>query len=345
MKKVSVLARGFFNSSRGKTAHGLIRYGKKYKIVEIVDETLEGKDAGEVMDGNWLGIPIVSDFSKDVDTLIIGVAPPGGRLPKSWRKDIGNAIKNRMNIVSGLHDFLSDDSEFSELAKKYHVKIDDVRKTPKNLRIAEGFKSKKPVILVSGTDSSVGKRTTAFELVKSAEKKGINAGFVATGQTGIMIGADAGVAVDAVPSDFVSGAVESMVKKISKNKEIIFVEGQGAISHPAYCPVALGILYGAKPDYVIMVHDPARKNMSSFPEKIPEIGDEIKLVEKIGKTKVVGLSLNCKNVKKWKVTIKKYEEKTGLPSVDVLKENADRLLEEIINRVSKDFKTKIGGIR
>ncbi len=345
MEKSSVLVRGFFNTSRGKTAHGLIRYGKKYRIVEIVDETLEGKDAGEVMDGKWLGIPIVSDFSKEVDTLIVGVAPPGGRLPKEWRKDIINAIKNGMNVVSGLHDFLSDDPEFLELAKKYNVKIWDVRKPPKNLSIAKGFKSEKTVVLVLGTDSSVGKRTTALELVKSAEKNGINAGFVATGQTGIMIGADAGAAVDAVPSDFVSGAVESMVKKVSKNKEIIFVEGQGAISHPAYGPVALGILYGSKPDYVIIAHDPARKNMSSFPEKIPEIGDEIKLVEKIGKTKVVGLSLNCKNVKKWKVTIKKYEEKTGLPTVDVLKENADRLLEEILNRVSKDFKTRIEGIK
>ena len=299
MEKASVLARGFFNSLRGKTAHGLIRHGKKYRIIEVVDETLEGKDAGEVMDGKWLGIPIVSDFSKDVGTLIIGVAPPGGRLPKEWRKDIINAIKNRMNIVSGLHDFLSDDKEFSELAKRYNVKIWDVRKPPKNLSITKGFKSEKTVVLVLGTDSSVGKRTTALELVKSAEKNRINAGFVATGQTGIMIGCDAGVAVDAVPSDFVSGAVEKMIMDVSKNREIVFVEGQGAISHQAYGSVALGILYGSKPDYVIMVHDPARKNMNSFPKKISRLEDEIWLIEKLGKTKVVGLALNCGNVKNW----------------------------------------------
>jgi len=336
MEKASVLARGFFNSLRGKTAHGLIRHGKKYRIIEVVDETLEGKDAGEVMDGKWLGIPIVSDFSKDVGTLIIGVAPPGGRLPKEWRKDIINAIKNRMNIVSGLHDFLSDDKEFSELAKRYNVKIWDVRKPPKNLSITKGFKSEKTVVLVLGTDSSVGKRTTALELVKSAEKKGLNAGFVATGQTGMMIGADAGVAVDAVPSDFVSGAVEKMIMDVSKNREIVFVEGQGAVSHPAYGSVALGILYGSKPDYVIMVHDPARKNSGNFPGKIPKLEDEIKLTESLGKTKVVGLALNCGNVKNWEGKIREYEEKTGLPTVDVLKENADRLLKGITKHIKRE---------
>jgi uncharacterized NAD-dependent epimerase/dehydratase family protein len=335
MEKASVLARGFFNSLRGKTAHGLIRHGKKYRIVEVVDETLEGRDAGEVMNGKWLGIPIVADFSKDVGTLIIGVAPPGGRLPKEWRKDIVNAIKNRMDIVSGLHDFLSDDPEFSELAKRYNVKIWDVRKPPKNLSIAKGFKSEKTVVLVLGTDSSVGKRTTALELVKSAEKKGMNAGFVATGQTGIMIGCDAGVAVDAVPSDFVSGVVEKMIMDVSKNREIVFVEGQGAISHPAYGSVALGILYGAKPDYVVMVHDPARKNMNSFPKKISGLEDEIWLIEKLGKTKVVGLSLNCGNVENWEKIVKEYEEKTGLPTVDVVKQNADKLLKEIMNDMEK----------
>lgn len=343
MEKASVLVRGFFSTSRGKTAHGLIRHGKKYRIIEVVDETLEGRDAGEVMGNGYRGIPIVADFSKDIGTLIIGVAPPGGRLPDRWREDIINAIKNRMDIVSGLHDFLSDDPEFSELAKRYNVKIWDVRKPPKNLSIAKGFKSEKTVVLVLGTDSSVGKRTTALELVKSAEKKGMNPGFVATGQTGIMIGCDAGVAVDAVPSDFVSGAVEKMVMDVSKNKEIVFVEGQGAISHPAYGSVALGILHGAKPDYAIMVHDPARKNMNIFPEKISRLEDEIWLIEKLGKTKVVGLSLNCGNVENWEETVKEYEEKTGLPTVDVIKQNGDKLLKEIINRVSKDF--KIEGIK
>jgi len=336
MEKASVLARGFFNSIRGKTAHGLIRHGKKYKIVEVVDETLEGRDAGEVMGDGFKGIPIVANFSRNANTLIIGVAPPGGRLPKSWRGDIRNALKNRMNIVSGLHDFLSDDPEFSELAKKHNVKLWDVRKPPKNLQIAKGFKSEKPVILVLGTDSSVGKRTAALELVKSAERKGMNAGFVATGQTGIMIGADAGVAVDAVPSDFVSGVVEKMVMDVSKNREIVFVEGQGAVSHPAYGSVALGILYGSKSDYVIMVHDPARKNSGSFPGKIPKLEDEIKLVEKLGKTKVVGLALNCRNVKNWKEAVKKYEEKTGLPTVDVVKENGDRLLKGIMNHIKRE---------
>lgn len=330
MKRISILARGCFNTDKAKTAHGLIRHCKRFKIIEVVDETLAGKDAGEVMGIGNAGIPIVKDFSKNTDAVVIGIAPPGGRLPKQLRLDIKRAIKNRINIISGMHEFLSDIPEFSELAKKYHVKIWDVRKPPENLDIARGLKHKVPVVLVCGTDSCVGKRTTALELVESARKHNVNAGFVATGQTGVMVGCDAGIAVDAIPSDFVAGTVEKMVQKVSndKSKQIIFVEGQGSLSHSAYGAVALGILYGAKPECAIIVHNPVRKYRNSYPERIPQLSEETALVEKLGKTKIVGISLNCKNIKNWRSTVRRYNRKYKIHSADVLREGngADKLL-------------------
>lgn len=337
MKRISILARGCFNTDKAKTAHGLIRHCKRFKIIEVVDEALAGRDAGEVMGIGNIGIPVVSDFSKSTDAVVIGIAPPGGKLPKQLRLDIKKAIKNRIDIISGMHEFLSDNPEFSKLAKKYHVKIWDVRKPPENLDIARGLRRKAPVVLVCGTDSCIGKRTTALELVGSAKKHNVNAGFVATGQTGIMVGCDAGIAVDAIPSDFVAGTVEKMIQKVSsdKSKQIIFVEGQGSLNHSAYGAVALGILYGAKPDCTIIVHSHARSYRNSYPEKIPQLTEEIALVEKLGKTKIVGISLNCKNIKNRERLIRRYNQKYKIPTADVLREKdgADKLLAAVLKEL------------
>lgn len=341
MKNAAILTRGSFSTSKAKTAHGLIRHGKVFRIVEVVDETLVGKDAGEVIGLGHLGIPIVKDFSKAIDSLIIGIAPPGGKLPKKWREDIKKAIRSGIDIVSGMHEFLSCDKELAELARKHNVKLWDVRKYDKReLDIAKGYKHKVPVVLVCGTDSCVGKRTVALELLKSAERHGINAGFVATGQTGIMIGCDAGIAVDAIPSDFVSGAVEAMIKKVSENekKQIIFIEGQGSLLHSAYGAVALGILHGAKPECTIIVHDPMRKFRDSCPEKIPSLESEIACTEKLGSTKVVGIALNCLHVKNKAHSariVKSYERTYRLPTADVLKESrgTDKLLIPVIRNL------------
>jgi uncharacterized NAD-dependent epimerase/dehydratase family protein len=334
--EATILARGYYDSSHAKTAHGLIRHGQKYAIREVIDETLVGKDAGEVIGMSKLGIPIVDDINYELDTLIIGVAPVGGKLPKPWRSDIKSAIQHGMDIVSGLHEFLSVDPEFQKLAERSGSKLIDVRKPPPTLEIAKGIKVDVPVVLVSGTDSSVGKRTAALELVRSAKSRGIDAGFVATGQTGIMIGCDAGVAVDAVQSDFVSGIVESMVVRVAQTgKKLIIVEGQGAISQYAYGAVALGILYGAQPDYVVLVHDPSLKMRSSFPnEPMPTVEHEIKLIEALlPHTEVIGLALNCKSVKDWQSVIASYEARTSLPTTDVLKVGGDKLIDCILNRI------------
>ena len=335
VKTATILVRGYFNHTRAKTAHGLIRHGKKYKIVSVVDETLAGRDAGEVMGLGNMEIPIMGELDTNAEVLIIGVAPPGGKLPPAWREDIIEAIKSGMDIVSGLHEFISDDPELVALAQEYGVKVDDVRKPPNDLDITKHIKPTIPVVLVSGTDAACGKRTTAIELYNTALARGINAGFIATGQTGIMIGCDAGIAVDRLPADFVAGAVEKMVQDvIEQGKELIFVEGQGSILHYAYSSSTIGILHGAWPKHIILAHPALRTHRSSNKSiPLPEPKDEITALELLApEAKVIGLALNCKGREDHQELCREYEERTGLPTVDVIadKAGAGKLLDTIL---------------
>lgn len=334
VQTATILARGFFNQSRAKTAHGLIRHGNKYKIISVIDETLVGQDAGEVMGLGKIGIRIVDDIDLNAETLIIGVAPSGGRLPTPWRDDIIRAIKNGMDVISGLHEFLNDDPEFVEFAKKNKVELIDVRKPPGNLNIAKNISPSVPVILVCGTDGRCGKRTTALELYKNALEHDYTTGFIATGQTGILIGCDAGFAVDHLPPKFVAGAIEGAVQDvIAQGKDLIFVEGQGALLHHAYSTSAIGILHGAKPKFIVVSHKPLRKDRASFPGiPIPPVEEEIKALKLLSPgSKVIALSLNCNGAEDHLDICKEYENRTGLLTVDVLadKSGAKKIFDKI----------------
>ena len=334
----TILARGYFNQTRAKTAHGLIRHGRKYKIISVIDETLAGQDAGEIMGLGKKGIPIVEDIDTSAEILIIGVAPSGGQLPLDWRQDIIKAIENGIDVVSGLHEFLNDDPEFAKLAKKYNVSLIDVRKSPDKLYMAQYIKPTVPVILFAGTDGRCGKRTTLVEIYNVAQARGLNPGFIATGQTGIMIGCDAGVAVDHLPTDFVAGAIEHAVQEVIKQgKDIILVEGQGALLHHAYSTSTIGILYGARPSYIILSHKPNRKFRASFPEiPMPMPEKEIEALELLSReAKVIALSLNCEGAHNYKEICAEHENRTGLFTVDVLADSgaSNRLLDKITEKI------------
>jgi uncharacterized NAD-dependent epimerase/dehydratase family protein len=340
----AILAKGQFKSKHGKTAHGLIRYGRRYKITSVIDDTCAGEDASEILGIAGLNIPIISEVPDGADTLIIGVAPSGGKLPDEWRTDIKKAIEKRMNIVSGLHQFLGDDPEFISMSIQAGIKIIDVRRPPEKLFIASGRRAEIPVVLSMGTDACVGKRTIIMELLDSARKAGYDPGFVATGQTGIMIGCDAGVTADSLPADFISGAVERLIHDVEvSGKDIIFVEGQGSLSHHAYSPSTFGILYGAQPHGIIMVHSPIRKSRSSFPEiPMPTLEDELNLLSAHSKSPVLGIGVNCSdglrtgNNNDCTDFIKKYHDKFRLPVVDVLASGAGEIFENIQKELLKN---------
>ena len=297
-----VLAEGEFGEPGGKTANGVVMHSELFEARVVVDSANAGTTADEVLGREGVpAIPVVGSMDEaverapDVEALVIGVAPAGGALPEAWVEDIRTAMRAGCDVVSGLHVFLGDDPEWSALAEECGVRLFDVRKPPEgeDLRVADGHVDDVDcdVVLTVGTDCAVGKRTTTFELYRAARRAGLSAGWVATGQTGVMVGAHRGVVIDRVPADFTAGVVEDMVAAVGEEHDLVFVEGQGALSHRAYSSVTLGILHGAWPDAVVLVDDPGREVRTHF-ERFPIAGVERERanVEALSDAAVAGLS-------------------------------------------------------
>ena len=307
-----VLAEGAFGTPQGKTANGVVMHGELFDVTAVVDSTADGDDAATVLgrdDPDLASVPVVDSVSAalgrggdgpdgdgpDPEALVIGVAPAGGQLPEAWVDDIELAMRAGCDVVSGLHTFLSEDEQWTATAEECGVRLFDVRKPPSgdNLRVADGRVDDldTPVVLTAGTDCAVGKRTTTFELYRAARRAGIDAGWVATGQTGVMVGADRGVVVDRVPADFTAGVVESLVCEVAAESEVVFVEGQGALSHRAYGSVSLGLLQGAWPDSVVLVDDPTRESRDDFEQfAVPDIASEAERVTSLSEAAIAGVS-------------------------------------------------------
>ena len=333
-----------FGRIDGKVANGLARQSDKYKILGIIDSTKAGFDAGEYLDGVKSGVPIFASLSEAVRLLgfvprffIYGVAPLASFLDRSQRDVLLGAMKKGMDIVNGLPEFLSEDGEFVARALEDGVTIHDIRKPPprKELRIFSGdiLGVATPVITVLGTDCAVGKRTTAVELVQALEQKGINAAFIATGQTGLLQGARYGVSVDVLTSGFSTGEVERAILDADANEQpdIIVVEGQGALSHPAFTSTA-AILRGAVPDAIILQHPPKRASHCDYPDiPMPTLVSEIRLIELFAKSPVIAVTLNHEDMDDAEVTdtIAEYEARYGLPVTDVLKAGCGKLIERL----------------
>ena len=348
-KKAVILAHDAFGTLKGKTANGLILYEGRYEIVAVIDRGKAGRDAGEVLGVGKKGIPIVGSFEESLkfgpEAFIIGVAPPGGQLPEEWREIIRDAIRNGLDIVNGLHQFFNEDPEFSPLAKKYGTQLYDLRKPPRDLRVAQGEAKniKIPIVTFNSTDCATGKHVALMEFLKEAKKRGHNPGFVATGQTAMLLNPDAAGCIDAIPMDFVSGEVEKMILEVAaKGKDMIFVEGQGALSQPVWGYASLAILMGSWPTAVILAHDPFRKRRDGFPQfEMPSPNEDIKLIETLcPSTKVVGIVVDGelyqdiirKSDEEIKIAMERIREETGLPSVDVLRFGASELFDCLLER-------------
>lgn len=336
MERAVILCDGYFGQSTGKTANGLVRYSKRYEIAGVIDRTKAGRDAGEVLDGTPRGIPIVADVREAVErcrpeTLIIGVATFGGYIPKEFRPLIREAIERRLNVVAGLHEYLSDDLEFAKLAEDHRVKLVDVRR-PRPVREAEQFSDRSRNlsclrIPVLGTDGSIGKRTTALLLVDALNAAGIPATFVATGQTGLLQGSPYGVPLDSIKGDFMVGELEAEVVRAYEETrpKVLVIEGQGSISHPAYVCGTRAILMASMPTGVVMMHAPARKTRNFRRDVVawpmPTVEEEIRWLEFFSRgTKVFALGINHENMTREEVerTVVEWEAKHGLPTADPL---------------------------
>ena len=328
----------------GKTAAALVRHSEIYTIVGIIDSALAGKDAGEELGEDKSGIPIFSNLGdalsqlpKVPDCYVYGKAPLDTYICHKERALILEAMGKGMDIINGLHQFFSEDQEFAAMATLSGIQIKDIRKSPplKDLHLFTGRISEvtAPVIAVLGTDCACGKMTTAVELNKALNNLGVKSVLVATGQTSLMQGAMYGVSTDALVSQFVVGEVENSVIQAFENEspDIILVEGQSAVSHPAFMS-SLGILKGSMPDGVILQHPPARKSRCDFPGlSMPTVASEIELIETVSQAKVMAVTLSHEDMTEEEIleTIVDYEEKLQLPTSDVLSHGCQKLVQAL----------------
>ena len=260
-RRLALMAEGRFTPLDAKTAVGVLRY-RPDQVAAVLDSTRAGRTAAACV-GVGGAIPVVADVeaaaAAGADSLLIGVAPQGGELPPAWRAAVRAALARGWDVLSGLHVFLADDAEFAALAARSHARIVDVRRPPATRRIAAGRAARleATVVLTVGSDCNVGKMTASLEIVRALEASGTPAAFVATGQTGMFI-ADRGLAVDAVVADFVAGEVEALVLEAAEDHDLVVVEGQGALHHPAYSGVTLALIHGACPAAMVLCHEAGR---------------------------------------------------------------------------------------
>ena len=334
-----------FGAIDGKTANGLVRHSERYEILSVIDSEKAGLDTGMVLDDKPNGIPVCRDLAEALekavtvpDYFIFGMAPSSGMLSLHERGLVLEAMSRGMNIVNGLHEFLSDDPVFKAACTVSNVEILDVRKPPdkKDLHLFTGNISQVtcPVIAVLGTDCAIGKRTTATVLSQALNDRGVKTVMIGTGQTGLIQGARYGIALDAIPSQFCAGELEAMIISafMAESPDVILVEGQGALSHPAFSTSSF-ILRGACPDGVVLQHAPGRKTRCDFPEMaMPMPATEINLIETFAKTTVIGVTINHENMSDAEVSssILRYEKELGIPTTDALSRPPEHLVKMVL---------------
>ena len=340
-----VYCEGDFGAGDGKTANGLVRHSEKYEILSVIDSTKSGLDSGEVLGDAPNDIPICADLAESIalagdvpDFFIFGKAPSSGMLSPVERRLVLEAMSLGMNVVNGLHEFLNDDPEFAAAGAAAGVTLLDVRRPrpKKDLRVFSGriFDVTCPRIAVLGTDGAIGKRTTATLVTQALNAAGIKAVMVGTGQTSLIQGAAHGAALDAIAPQFCSGEMEAAVVDAfeAEHPDVIIVEGQGALSHPAYLTSAY-ILRGSLPAGVILQHAPRRVRLGDFAGfPMPTPASEINLIQTFADTRVIGLTINHEDMTDADVdeAIDAYELELGIPVTDALTRSPDRLVAMVL---------------
>lgn len=352
--KALVYCEGAFNTPNGKTAHGLVRFTERYEIVGVLDSKYAGQDAGEVLDRKPNEIPIFKDLVSAIaklkssgnlpKTLVIGLAPDGGRLPGEAKVVIKKALEMGWNVDSGLHDFLTNDATLNQLAGENNCRIRDVRKTPDRDKLhfftGEIEKVDCLKLAVLGTDSALGKRTTAWLLVHGLRDAGLKAEMIGTGQTAWMQGAKYSMVMDSCINDFVSGEIEHAVVSAYKNEkpDVVVIEGQGSLMNPAY-PGGFEILAAGRPDYVILQHAPKRLEYDGFPGyKMHSLPEQIKAIEVISGKKVIAITVNHEDMAEDEIleACKQITLETKLPAFDVLEYGVEGLVEILKEKIREN---------
>lgn len=343
-----VWCEGAFATPNGKTAHGLVRFTRRYHVCAVIDARWDGRDAGEVLDGKASGIPVVASLDaalaaaaaagRTITHFVVGLAPDGGRLPREQRSVIAAALRAGLNVDAGLHDFLSEDPELAALALEHGVAIRDVRRPPArdDLHFFSGAIESvgSTRIALLGTDSAVGKRTTSWMLVHALERRSRSVEMIGTGQTAWMQGVRYGMILDSIVNDFVSGEIEHAVWRAwtERAPEFMVLEGQGSLMNPAY-PGGFELLAAGRPHGVILQHAPGRLDYDGFPGyRIQPLPTQIQAVELIGGVPVVGIAVNHEEIDPADVpgVCARIAEETSLPTMSPLLDGVEALTDVVV---------------
>jgi uncharacterized NAD-dependent epimerase/dehydratase family protein len=342
-----VYCEGAFGTTNGKTAHGLLRRTQRYRVLSVVDSRYAGRDAGEVLDGRSNAVQVHNGVKSahasaqatgtPATHLVIGLAPDGGRLPPSARKDVLSAIHLGLNVDCGLHDFLSEDEEIAGLAAQKGVRIRDIRQSPPRAQLhffcGKIEEVQALTVAVLGTDSAVGKRTTAWLLIDGFTNLGRGAELVGSGQTAWLQGARYGIIMDAIVNDFVAGEIEHAVWSAwsEQRPDVIVLEGQGSLMNPAY-PGGFELLAAGRPDVVVLQHAPARKEYDGFPGyRVHPLMQQIQAIELISGVPVVAVAVNHEGLDRAEIpgVCAAIAAETGRPAYDALLDGSDALCRQL----------------
>lgn len=340
--RLAIFAEGLFDDHHAKTAHGVIRYGRR-EVVAVIDSCHAGRTAAEVVPFCRRPVPIVASLGEAVEQgatcLLVGVAPSGGTMDRDWRVTLLNAIDRGMDIEAGLHTMLTDDSELREAARDRGIRLRDLRATPSELGLPKGAATRRAglrVVHTVGSDVVVGKKAVALELDAAARKRGLPSVFVATGQTGIAI-AGWGTAVDHVISDYVAGAAERLVDEGGSMGDLLFVEGQGALFHPAYSGVTLGLLHGCAPDVLVLAHKAGATLIRNYPEiPLPTLPELIAAYESVSRpvhpARVAAVALNTAGLDEIaaREAVTDVEQRCGVVADDAVRFGPERILGAVL---------------
>jgi uncharacterized NAD-dependent epimerase/dehydratase family protein len=333
-KRYLILAEGrSADAHYGKTARGILRYAPD-PTVAVLDSTR----AGETLEGVPVVATVADALAYQPTTAVVGVATQGGRFPPAWRELLKQSIAAGLDVESGLHEFVSDDPELAALAEQHGVELRDLRKPPAGLNVPTGANLELParIVLTVGSDCAIGKKTVALELDLEARRQGLKSAFVPTGQTGIAI-AGWGIAVDAVVSDFLAGAAERLVVEgHERGGELLFVEGQGSLVHPAYSGVTLGLIHGSAPHAFVLCHKAGAAEIEGYPgHPLPSLPELIELHERISlplrPARVAALALNTAHLDEdaARAAIAEAAAETGVPADDPVRFGAAPLLDAV----------------
>ncbi len=338
-RRILILGEGFSHDPHyGKTMRGIIRYGPD-PVVAILDSARAGE--------SHEGIPIVGQVDDalpfEPTVAVVGVATQGGRFPPAWRELLKSCIANGLDVESGLHEFISEDSELAELAEKHGVELRDLRKPPEGLNVPTGanLEVDAKIVLTVGSDCAIGKKTVVVELDLEARRRGLDSVFVPTGQTGIAI-AGWGTAVDAVVSDFLAGAAEQLVVEgARRGGKLLLVEGQGSLVHPMYSGVTLGLIHGSAPHAFVLCHRAGSIEIEGCRgHPIPPLTELVELHERIAlparRAKVACIALNTADFERdddARAEIAAVAAETGLPTDDPVRFGAGYLLDALLARL------------